>query len=136
MTGAGALRIDHVMALLRLFWIPDGMPGKDGAYVQYPFDALAATVAEASNRHRCMVIGEDLGSVPDGLRERLHALGFLSYRVLFFERNWDGDGSFKRPHEYPRQALATVATHDMPTIADWWRFGDIARRASLGLDCR
>jgi 4-alpha-glucanotransferase len=133
MAGAGALRIDHVMALTRLFWIPDGMPGTQGAYVRQPFDALAAVVAKESRRNRCMVIGEDLGSVPDGLRERLHELGFLSYRVLFFERNWSADGSFRRPDEYPRQALATVATHDMPTIADWWRFGDIARRAALGL---
>jgi 4-alpha-glucanotransferase len=132
MRGAGALRIDHVMSLTRLFWIPDGMPGTLGCYVRYPFDALATVVASESQRHRCMVIGEDLGSVPDGLRERLQALGFLSYRVLLFERNWHGDSSLKRPHEYPAQALATVVTHDMPTIADWWKFGDIARRARLG----
>ena len=80
-----------------------------------------------------MVIGEDLGSVPDGLRERLSERGFLSYRVLFFERWWSGDGSFKRPSDYPRQALAMVATHDMPTIADWWKGSDIDRRETLGL---
>ncbi len=133
MAGAGALRIDHVMALMRLFWIPDGMAGSEGAYVRQPFDALAAVLAEESRRHRCMIIGEDLGSVPDGLRERLHGLGLLSYRVLLFERHWESDGRFRLPGEYPQQALATVATHDMPTIADFWRFGDIARRAALGL---
>ncbi|MBK9606122.1 MAG: 4-alpha-glucanotransferase [Betaproteobacteria bacterium] len=133
MRGAGALRIDHVMALARLFWIPEGMPGTSGCYVRYPFEELAAIVALESVRNRCLVIGEDLGSVPDGLRERLHDLGFLSYRVLVFERHWHGDGSFKRPADYPAQALAIVATHDMPTIADYWNGTDIARRAALGL---
>jgi len=133
MAGAGALRIDHVMALMRLFWNPDGMAGTQGVYVRQPFDALVGVLTEQSRRHRCMVIGEDLGSVPDGLRERLQDLGLLSYRVLLFERHWQGDGNFKLPGEYPRQALATVATHDMPTIADFWRFGDIERRAALGL---
>lgn len=133
MRGAGALRIDHVMALMRLFWIPDGMPGTKGGYVHNPFDALTAIVALESVRNQCLVIGEDLGSVPDGLRERLHELGFFSYRVLIFERHWNGDGSFKRPWEYPAQALATVATHDMPTIADYWQGSDIARRDALGL---
>ena len=130
---AGALRIDHVMALTRLFWIPAGMKGADGDYVRNPLESLAGIVALESERNRCMVIGEDLGAVPDGLRERLHELGFLSYRVQIFERHWQGDGSFKRPWEYPAQALATVATHDMPTIAEYWRGGDIGRRAALGL---
>jgi 4-alpha-glucanotransferase len=133
MRGAGALRIDHVMALMRLFWIPDGMPGTRGGYVRNPFDALTAIVALESVRNRCLVVGEDLGSVPDGLRERLHDLGFLSYRVLIFERHWNGDGSFKRPWEYPAQSLAMVATHDMPTIADYWNGSDIVRRDALGL---
>ena len=133
MRGAGALRIDHVMALTRLFWIPDGMPGTQGGYLRSPFAALTAIVALESVRNRCLVIGEDLGSVPDGLRERLHDLGFLSYRVLIFERHWNGDGSFKRPWEYPAQSLAMVATHDMPTIADFWQGTDIDRRERLGL---
>lgn len=133
MACAGALRIDHVMALMRLFWIPDGLPGARGAYIRQPFVALAAAVAEESHRRSCLVVGEDLGSVPEGLRERLQNLGFLSYRVLLFERHWQGDAGFKRPHEYPTQALATVMTHDLPTIADYWTFGDIHRRARLGL---
>jgi (1->4)-alpha-D-glucan 1-alpha-D-glucosylmutase len=130
---AGALRIDHVMALTRLFWIPQSMTGADGGYVRYPFATLAAIVALESVRNRCMVIGEDLGAVPDGLRASLHDSGFLSYRVLVYERHWQGDGRFCLPHEYPRQALATVATHDMPTMTEYWQGGDIDRRDRLGL---
>jgi (1->4)-alpha-D-glucan 1-alpha-D-glucosylmutase len=133
MRAAGALRIDHVMALTRLFWIPAGKSGADGGYVRNPFEALAAIVALESARNRCMVIGEDLGSVPDGLRARLHELGLLSYRVLIYERHWQGDGSFCRPEQYPPQSLATVATHDMPTLTEFWRGDDIGRRDALGM---
>ena len=129
----GALRVDHVMALARLFWIPQTMTGADGGYVCNPFDELATIVALESERNRCMVIGEDLGSVPDGLRSRLRDCGFLSYRVLVYERHWQGDGHFCRPDEYPQQSLATVATHDMPTMTEYWLGGDIARRAQLGM---
>ena len=97
------------------------------------FAALAAVVALESARQRCMVIGEDLGSVPDGLREALRERGFLSYRVLIYERHWHGDGSFCRPGEYPRQVLAMVATHDMPPLHEYWQGGDIERRAALGM---
>lgn len=133
MRGGGALRIDHVMSLARLFWIPDGMPNTAGGYVHNPFESLAAVVALESVRNRCLVIGEDLGSVPEGLRERLQALGFLSYRVVLFERNWATDGSFRAPGDYPVQALAIAVTHDLPTIAEFWTGGDIGRRAGLGL---
>jgi 4-alpha-glucanotransferase len=133
MRTAGALRIDHVMALTRLFWIPQSMSGADGGYVRNPYATLAAIVALESVRNRCMVIGEDLGAVPDGLRASLHDHGFLSYRVLVYERHWHGDGRFCLPHEYPRQALATVATHDMPTMTEYWQGGDIGRREQLGL---
>jgi 4-alpha-glucanotransferase len=133
MRHAGALRIDHVMALTRLFWIPAGCKGDTGGYVRQAFDALAGLVALESRRNGCLVVGEDLGSVPDGLREALGARGLLSYRVLLFERHWNGDGSFKRPWEYPHQALATAVTHDMATIAEWWAGGDVPRRAALGL---
>ena len=133
MRDAGALRIDHVMALTRLFWIPIGMNGADGGYVRNAFDVLVAIVALESMRNRCMVIGEDLGSVPDGLRTQLRDAGLLSYRVLVYERHWQGDGSFCRPQEYPSQSLATVATHDMPTMAEFWCGDDIARRDGLGL---
>jgi len=133
MRNAGALRIDHVMALARLFWIPKGLSGADGGYVRNPFDELAAIVALESVRNRCMVIGEDLGSVPDGLRDSLRDRGFLSYRVLVYERHWQSDGRFCLPDEYPPQSLATVATHDMPTVTEYWHGGDIARRAQLGM---
>jgi glycogen operon protein len=133
MQDAGALRIDHVMALMRLFWIPQGMSGADGGYVRNAFDALTTILALESQRHRCMVIGEDLGSVPEGLRPRLHELGLLSYRVMVYERHWQGDGRFCLPDEYPPQSLATVATHDMPTMNEFWTGGDIERRAQLGL---
>jgi 4-alpha-glucanotransferase len=133
MRDAGALRIDHVMALTRLFWIPAGMSGADGGYVRNSFEELATIVALESVRNRCMVIGEDLGSVPDGLRARLRDCGLLSYRVLVYERHWQGDGLFCRPEEYPAQSLATVATHDMPTMTEFWCGDDIARRAKLGM---
>ena len=133
MQHAGALRIDHVMALTRLFWIPATMKGDAGGYVRYPLEVFAGIVALESQRQQCVVIGEDLGAVPDGLRETLAARGLLSYRVLLFERHWEGDGSFKRPREYPPQALATVVTHDMPPITEYWSGDDIARRAALGL---
>jgi 4-alpha-glucanotransferase len=133
MRSAGALRIDHVMALTRLFWIPAGMKGAAGGYVRNAFDMLAGIVALESRRNACMVVGEDLGSVPDGLRESLAERGLLSYRVLQFERHWQGDGSFKHPDEYPAQALGTAVTHDMPTIAEYWSGEDIERRAELGL---
>lgn len=133
MQHAGALRIDHVMALTRLFWIPATMKGDAGGYVRYPLEVFAGIVALESQRQQCVVIGEDLGAVPDGLRATLAARGVLSYRVLLFERHWEGDGSFKRPWEYPPQALATVVTHDMPPIAEYWSGDDIPRRAALGL---
>jgi 4-alpha-glucanotransferase len=109
------------------------MSGADGGYVRYPYATLAAIVALESMRHRCLVIGEDLGAVPDGLRASLHEYGFLSYRVLVYERHWHGDGRFCLPHEYPQQALAMLTTHDMPTMTEYWQGGDIGRRERLGL---
>ncbi len=130
MRHAGALRIDHVMGLTRLFWVPDGGRAGDGAYVAYPFDDLLAVLALESRRARCVVVGEDLGTVPDGLRERLAAADVLSYRVLWFER--DGD-TFRAPERYPAKAAACVSTHDLPTIAGWWSGADIVEKAALGL---
>ncbi len=131
MRHAGALRIDHVMGLARLFWVPAGGVPADGAYVRYPFADLLGLVALESHRNRCLVIGEDLGTVPDEVRAALGAAGVLSYRLLYFERSPAGD--FKSPAEYPEQALAAATTHDLPTLAGWWTGHDITVRAELGL---
>ena len=130
MRHAGALRIDHVMALSRLFWIPDGATAAEGAYVRYPLDALLGVLALESSRAGCLVVGEDLGTVPEGLRERLAAADVLSYRVLWFER--DGTG-FADPSRYPVKAAACVSTHDLPTVAGWWTGADIDEKQALDL---
>ncbi len=127
---AGALRIDHVMGLARLFCVPDGATGMEGAYVRYPFEDLLGVLALESVRARCLIVGEDLGTVPEGFRERMDAADVLSYRVLWFER----DGlDFRPPAHYPAKAAACVSTHDLPTIAGWWQGADLDERESLGL---
>jgi len=131
MRHAGALRIDHVMALLRLFWIPEGAQPPAGTYVGYPLDDLLALLALESTRHACTVVGEDLGTVPDEVRAALRAAGVHSYRVLWFERG--ADGAFARPERYPAQALCSVTTHDLPTLAGFWNGADLAARDALGL---
>ena len=131
MADAGALRIDHAMSLMRLFWIPRGGQPADGAYVSYPFDDLLAIVARESVRAHCMVIGEDLGTVPAGFRDKMAANNILSYRILLFER--DGNGAFLPPDAYPELALATTGTHDLPPLAGWLEGDDIALHERLGL---
>ena len=127
----GALRIDHVMRFFRLYWIPDGADATDGTYVQDRFEDLLRILALESVRGRlAAVVGEDLGTVPDYIREVLHRFGILSYRLLYFEQ--DG-GRFRRPDEYPREALASVTTHDLPTLAGFWLGRDIEARHSAGL---
>ena len=126
----GAIRLDHVMSLFRLFWIPRGMPPSAGAYVQYPWDDLLGILALESARHHAVIVGEDLGTVPDLVRDKLHAAGVLSYRVFYFERG--NDGEWKRPAMYPRQALAVVTTHDLPTLAGFWDGEDLRLRERLG----
>jgi 4-alpha-glucanotransferase len=130
MRHAGALRIDHAMALSRLYWVPSGAAPADGAYVRYPLDDLLGLLALESERHRCLVIGEDLGTVSDEVRDGLARSDVLSYRVLLFER--DGDGHFRPPSRYPEAALATASTHDLPTLAGWWEGRDIDARAMHG----
>jgi (1->4)-alpha-D-glucan 1-alpha-D-glucosylmutase len=131
MRHAGALRIDHVMGLARLFWIPDGRDGSEGAYVHYPFDDLLGVVAHESHPNRCMVIGEDLGTVPDEVRAGLSRTGVLSYRLLYFER--DDKGDFRPPGEYPVDALVAATTHDLPTLSGFWNARDIELRQMLGV---
>ena len=130
MRHAGALRIDHVMALARLFVVPEGAPALEGAYLAYPLDDLLGQLALESQRAHCLVVGEDLGTVPEGLREKLDAANVLSYRVLWFER-W-GE-AFAPASAYPRKAVACASTHDLPTLAGWWSGADIAEKAALGL---
>jgi (1->4)-alpha-D-glucan 1-alpha-D-glucosylmutase len=130
MRHAGALRIDHVMALMRLYWTTGDGSAAHGTFVHYPFDALLAIVRLESRRQRCAVVGEALGTVPEGLRERLADSGVLSYRVLIFERDADG---FAAPAQMPRDALLVATTHDLPTLAGWWQGRDIDLRAQLGM---
>lgn len=131
MRHCGALRIDHVMGLMRLFWIPGGGTPATGAYVEYPFDDLIGIVALESQRNRCLVIGEDLGTVPDAVREAMARYGVLSYRLLYFEK--ERDGGFKPPAAYPVQSLVAASTHDLPTLSGYWRGDDIDTRTQLGL---
>lgn len=131
MADAGALRIDHAMSLMRLFWIPRGAKPVEGAYVTYPFDDLLGIVARESVRAHCMVIGEDLGTVPAGFREKMAANNILSYRILLFER--DANGAFLPPDAYPELALATTGTHDLPPLAGWLEGNDIGLHERLGL---
>ncbi|MEW5878998.1 MAG: malto-oligosyltrehalose synthase [Pseudomonadota bacterium] len=131
MRHAGALRIDHVMALMRLYLIPPGIDAAQGAYVHYAFEELAAAVTIESHRNRCLVIGEDLGTVPAAIRAALAAAGVLSYKVLYFER--EADGGFRAPADFPALALVAASTHDLPTLAGWWEERDLALRAALNL---
>jgi 4-alpha-glucanotransferase len=126
----GAIRLDHVMALFRLFWIPKGKPPAEGTYVHYPFEDLLAIIALESVRSKTLVIGEDLGTVPDLVREHLAKARVLSYRVFYFERR--SDGAWKLPNEYPQQALAVATTHDLPTLTGFWSGEDLQVRAGLG----
>jgi 4-alpha-glucanotransferase len=133
MRHAGVLRIDHVMSLQRLYWIPRGMEGSAGAYVSYPFWELVRLTALESHRHRCAVIGEDLGTVPDRFRETLRAANILSYRVVNFERRWHEGATYIPPAEYPPLAAASAATHDLATLKGFWLGRDIEWRRRLDL---
>jgi glycogen operon protein len=130
MAHAGALRIDHVLGLRRLFVVPDGMRGGEGAYVEMPFEDLLGQLTLESRRTGCLVVGEDLGTVPHGFRERMGEAGVLSYQVLWFEREGQ---NFRAPEHYPQLGAACVSTHDLPTLAGWWAASDIDEREALGL---
>lgn len=127
---AGAVRIDHAAALRRLYLVPRESAPDSGAYVNYPQDKLLNILADASAEFRCVVIGEDLGMLPEGLQEDLAEAQILSYRILSYEREDDG---FKPANAYPRLSLACISTHDHQTLAGWWRGADIKARADHGI---
>lgn len=130
MRHAGGLRIDHVMGLQQLYWVPTGSSPKDGAYVRYPLEDLVGILSLESTRHRCLVVGEDLGTVPDGFRDAMSDANILSYRVLYFEKSNDG---FAPPASYPKLALAVSSSHDLPTLRAWWEASDLALKEQLDL---
>jgi len=127
----GALRIDHVMRLFRLFWIPDGVEAKNGAYVRDFHRDLLGILALESHRGQFFIVGEDLGTVTDLVRQSLDQYGVLSYKVLFFEKH--PDGRFRHPGDYARQALVSSTTHDLATLAGFWVGRDIEARMAAGL---
>jgi 4-alpha-glucanotransferase len=129
--GGGALRIDHVMRFFRLFWIMAGQPAKKGTYVEYNYHDLLKILALESERSKTLIIGEDLGTVPPQLREALAHLRIFSYRLFYFEK--DEQGGFKDGGWYPHLALASLGTHDLPTLAGFWTGADLHLRKRLGL---
>lgn len=129
---AKALRIDHALGMFRLFWIPDGSLPSDGAYVVYPSEDLLRIIALESVRNKAMIIAEDLGTVGENVYDRLQALNMLSYKLLYFERNYP-DPSFKSPEKYAQKALCAITTHDLPTCYGFWIAHDIKIKKILGL---
>jgi len=126
----GALRLDHVMSLFRLWWVPAGTSPRDGAYVHYPLHQLLTVLSLESARSACLVVGEDLGVVPDEMRQAMPEFGLYHYKVMLFEKTND---RFRRPDEYARDALATPTTHDLPALRSFWEGRDIELRRGLGL---
>jgi 4-alpha-glucanotransferase len=127
----GALRIDHIMRFFRLFWIIAGQPAKNGTYVENYYQDLFKILALESNRAKTIIIGEDLGTVPHQVREALAQFRIFSYRLFYFER--DDLGGLKDPESYPAFALASVSTHDLPTLKGFWTGQDISLRQRLGM---
>jgi 4-alpha-glucanotransferase len=132
MRHAGAIRLDHVLGLKRLYLVPNGFSAADGVYVQMPFEALLAVTAQESTALRCVVIGEDLGTVPEGFREQMADWGIWSYMVMMFER--DDRGVFRGMDHYSANALVTFNTHDLSTYAGWRSFGDLKTKRAIGID--
>lgn len=132
MRHSGALRIDHALGLFRMFWVPDGMPPRDGVYVRYPFEDLLRIIALESVREKTIVIAEDLGIVTDEARFWLKKFKMLSYRLFYFERQWP-NREFLPPASYPETALAAVTTHDLPTLPGYWAGRDIELKNALSI---
>ena len=127
MAHAGMVRIDHIIGLRRSFWLPEN--GAPGGYVSFPSEILMALVRIEAQRANCLVVGEDLGTVPEGLRENMEDSGLYGCSIMAFERSHDG---FLPPGQYRRQSLASFGTHDLPPLAGWWQGEDIETRSSLG----
>jgi 4-alpha-glucanotransferase len=131
MSACGALRVDHVMALMRLWWCLHDEDDRAGRYVFYPRDELLALLRLESWRHRCVVVGEDLGVVPEEFRQAMRGSALLGNRLFYFEQHHDG--RFRAPSELAEDVLLMVTNHDVPTLADWWQGSDLQRRRELGL---
>ena len=127
---AGGVRIDHAMGFMRLWLTPRGERPSEGAYLAYPLDDLLRLTALESHRHRAVVIGEDLGTVPEGFRDRLSQSGIYGMSILWFERE---KNRFKPPRRWPAETVAMTSTHDLPPVAAWWRGSDLKLRKKLGL---
>ncbi len=132
MKHCGALRIDHVLGLLRLWWIPKGENATKGAYMYYPVEDMLAILALESHRYQCSVIGEDLGTVPDEIVDILRDAGVHSYKVFFFETS-EEDGGFISPAHYADQSMSALCTHDMPTLRGFWHCDDLKMGKEIGL---
>ncbi|MGW1538883.1 4-alpha-glucanotransferase [Streptomyces sp. NPDC002309] len=130
---AGALRIDHVMGLFRLWWVPVGLPPTEGAYVRYDAEAMLAVLVLEASRTGATVIGEDLGTVEEGVREALRERGVFGTSVLWFERDWEGDGRPLPPDSWRADCLATATTHDLPPTAARLTGEHVELRDRLGL---
>jgi 4-alpha-glucanotransferase len=126
---AGGVRIDHAMGLTRLWLVPEGASPAEGAYLTCPCTDFLRLIRLESHRHRAIVIAEDLGTVPDGFQDNLAKSGINGMRVLWFER--DEDGAFRPPSAWSVEAAAMTSTHDLPTVAGWWRGTDIETRHRL-----
>src|SRR5262249_29906924 len=132
MRHAGAIRLDHVLGLKRVFMIPRGSGAVDGAYVRFPLEPSLQAIAEESLGGKCIVIGGDLGRVPEGFRNTLARWGLWRYLVMLFER--EHDGRFRPPEWYPADALATFNTHDLPSLRGWLEAYDLRTKRGIGLD--
>ena len=127
---SGAIRIDHIMALFRLFWVPDGKDPLEGAYVYYPSEDLMGILALESVRNRCVIIGEDLGTVPPEVPAAMKEYGIFSYRIFFFQQ--DEKGAYLPPNGYPSHTMVVASTHDLPTLAGYWQGRDLTIRKEYG----
>ncbi len=131
MQSCGALRIDHAAGLNRLWWVRDGHKASEGAYVKSNMHDLLGIICLESHRNHCMIIAEDLGTIPQELRDALSKCGALSYKIFLYERA--GDGGFIAPNDYPRTAMAALTTHDMPTLKGWWNCLDLKEGIKMGI---